>query len=738
MRQDPAASPGTTVRTATFGIGGMHCAACAARNERTLGKLPGVRAAAVNLGTRQARVEFDQSAISESALHDAVTRGGYRVLAGETAQNDKERARLELKAARQRAFLALLLAAPVAVLAMLEIDLPWALAGRSLGVWVQALLGSVVVLALGWEFHRGMVRQTAGMAANMDTLISLGTLAALLYSLWAMAGGDRHLYFETGAVITALILLGRYFEARSRGRASEAIEKLMDLGARTARVVRDGAQQDIPVEHVLVGDTVIVKPGEKIPVDGEVLDGSSSVDEAMLTGESMPSGKARGDAVSGGTVNLSGALRLRATKVGQDTTLAQIARMVADAQANKAPIQKLADRVSGIFVPVVLAVAIFTAAGWYIAGGNLAQSIIPAVAVLIIACPCSLGLATPTAIMVATGIGARRGVLIRNGEALERARTIDVVLFDKTGTLTEGKPRVTSVTAIGQDVAEAEVLRIAASLESLSEHPLARAVVAAAEAAGLRLDDARDFENLAGKGVRARLGGETVLVGSPRLMREAAIPAIADEAIAKLEDDAQTVVCVARQDRLMGIIAVADTLKPDAGAAVAALRKQGIASAMITGDNRKSAEAIARELGIETVLAEVLPQDKADAVRSLQTEGRKVAFVGDGINDAPALVQADLGIAMGTGTDIAVEAGNIVLVKGQPMKVLEALALSRLALRTVKQNLFWAFFYNAAAIPLAALGLLNPMVAAGAMATSSVSVVGNSLRIGSRARAIRH
>ncbi len=757
-------APLAALRTATFGIGGMHCAACAARNERTLKKLRGVRAAVVNLGTRQARVEFDQAAVSERALHDAVIDSGYQVLAVESAQDNKKRARRELRSARWRASLALFLATPVAVLAMLEIELPWTIVERDLGVWLQPLIGTghdlgawlqpllgsrydlgvwlqavlstIVILGLGWGFHRGMVRQTASGAANMDTLISLGTLAALLYSLWAMTAGEHHFYFETGAVIAALILLGRYFEARSRGQASEAIEKLMDLGAKTAHVIRDGIQLDIPIEQVTVGELIIVKPGEKIPVDGEVLDGASSVDESMLTGESMPVGKAPGDAVFGATINLSGALRIRATKIGQDTTLAQIVRMVADAQANKAPIQKLADRISGIFVPIVLTIAFLTAAGWYYETGNLAQSIIPAVAVLIIACPCSLGLATPTAIMVATGLGAKRGILIRNGEALERARKIDVVLFDKTGTLTEGRPRVTSVTATEPGVIEDDVLRIAASLEMLSEHPLARAIVTAAQERDLRLDDARDFENLAGRGVRARLGGETVLVGSPRLMREAGILSTAHEIVERHEADAQTVIGVARRDRLVGTIAVADTLKEDAKAAVDGLRARRIASVMITGDNRKTAEAIARRLGIETVFAEVLPQDKADAVRKLQQERRRVAFVGDGIIDAPALVQADLGIAIGTGTDIAVEAGNIVLVKGHPLKVLEALALSRLALRTIKQNLFWAFFYNAAAIPLAALGMLNPMLAAGAMATSSVSVVGNSLRIKRQARAL--
>jgi heavy metal translocating P-type ATPase len=717
------------MRTTTFGIGGMHCASCASRNERVLKKLKGVLDASVNYATHKARVRFDETALSEAALFDAVIGGGYTVLTGDLAQEHKDAAQRELRSARWRAFFALALAAPVAVLAMLGIDLSWVFGGRNASVWLQAVLGTIVILGLGWEFHAGMVRQARNRAANMDTLISLGTLAALFYSLWAMRAGEEHLYFETGAVIAALILLGRYFEARSRGQASAAIERLLDLGAKSAHRLVNGQEQVIPVEQVAVDDILLVRPGEKIPVDGVLESGGSSVDESMLTGESLPADKSPGDTVFGATINLTGAFEMRATKVGQDTTLAQIVRMVAEAQENKAPVQKLADRISGIFVPVVLGIALATALGWYLVTGDVAQSIIPAVAVLVIACPCSLGLATPTAIMVGTGLGARRGILIKNGEALERARHIDMVVFDKTGTLTEGRPKVTEIVPVAGRAAD-EVLRLAAGVEKLSEHPLAQAIVRAAEERNLPLDQAAGFASLSGKGVRARLGGVTVVAGSPRLMREEAVPLEGLlEQIERLESRAQTVIAVARDGALIGIVAIADTLKADAKAAVQSLLSQGIATAMITGDNRKTAEAIAAQIGITTVFAETLPQDKAEHVRLLQSQGKRVAFVGDGINDAPALAQADLGIAIGTGSDVAIEAGHIVLVKGHPTKVIEALALARVTFRTIKQNLFWAFFYNIAAIPLAALGLLSPMIAAGAMAISSVSVVGNSLRI---------
>jgi P-type Cu+ transporter len=715
--------------TATFAIGGMHCAACAVRNERTLRKIPGVREVNVNLGTRRARVQFDETAVSEAALHEAVVENGYEVLAGE-AGDHRQQAREEVQTAKRRALLAIVLAVPVTLLAMSDIALPWSYLGRNASVWIEAIFSSVIILGLGLDFHRGMLLQARNFAANMDTLISLGTLAALIYSLWGMFVGSQDLYFETGAVIAALILLGRYFEARSRGQAGEAIEKLMELGAKTARVTRDGQEQDIPIDQVKVGDLLQVRPGEKVPVDGAVANGSSSVDESMLTGESMPVVKVKGDEVFGATINISGAFQMTATKIGQDTVLAQIVRMVSEAQGNKAPIQKLADRVSGIFVPIVLGIAVATAIGWYLVTGDIYQSFVPAVAVLLIACPCSLGLATPTAIMVGTGVGARRGILIKNGEALERGRKIDVVVFDKTGTLTEGRPTVADVIATKGDVSQDDVLRIAASLERMSEHPLGQAIVRAAKERHITLAEIEDFENVAGKGVKGRLANAAVIVGNVRLMREEGVPV--EQSLAQIETRearAETAIAVARNGELIGVIAVADTLKSDAKDAIQQLRSEGVATVMITGDNKKTAKAIADQIGIDEVFAEVLPQDKAEQVKRLQERGQRVAFVGDGINDAPALAQADLGIAIGTGTDIAIEAGNIVLVKGSPLKVIEALKLSRLTFKTIKQNLFWAFFYNIAAIPLAAFGLLNPMIAAGAMAISSVSVVGNSLRI---------
>ena len=716
--------------TTTFAIGGMHCAACAVRNERTLRKMPGVLEANVNLGTRRARIAFDEKAVTEAALRAAVIDNGYEVLPEDEAADPGRLMQKEVRTAKQRAFWAIGLGAPVMMLAMADIHLPWSYLGRNLSVWLQAILSSAVILGLGFDFHRGMVAQARNLAANMDTLISLGTLAALLYSLWGMWIGSHHLYFETGAVIAALILLGRYFEARSRGQAGEAVAKLMELGAKTARVIESGAERDIPIEQVKAGDVLLVRPGEKIPVDGTLTQGVSSIDEAMLTGESMPVTKGVGDEVFGATINLSGAFQMRATKVGRDTVLAQIVRMVSEAQGNKAPIQKLADTVSGIFVPVMLGIALATAVGWYLFTGDLSQSFVPAVAVLLIACPCSLGLATPTAIMVGTGVGARRGILIKNGEALERARKIDVVMLDKTGTLTEGRPKVTEVIALEAEIALDTVLCLAASLERLSEHALGQAVVHAAQEKGLTTESVEDFANVAGSGVKGRIENASVLVGNARLMRDEGIGL--GETLTQIEAHqakGQTVVVVARNGRPIGLIEIADALKSDAKEAIAELRAEGIIPVMITGDNRKAAEAIARELNIEHAFAEVLPQDKARHVQRLQKEKKRVAFVGDGINDAPALAQADLGIAIGTGTDIAIEAGNIVLVKGSPLKIIEALRLSRLTFRTIKQNLFWAFFYNIAAIPLAAFGLLNPMIAAAAMALSSVSVVGNSLRI---------
>ena len=729
----------------------MHCVSCVSLNERALKKIKGVKNVSVNYGTHSATVEYDENQASEKMLHDAVIKNGYKVLAEGSMHEHREQSQKELALAKRNAFLALILAAPALVLAMFMIDLPFSFAGHNASIWIQAVLSSVVTLYFGWEFHVGMLKQLRLKSSNMDTLISIGTLAALIYSFWAllrqsfaqgygtarqgfegqaMASGNPDLYFETGAIIAALILLGRYFEAKSRGQASEAIEKLLQLGAKTARLIESGQEREIPIEEVKVGNILLVKPGEKIPVDGKIVFGGTSIDESMLTGESIPVDKKVNDDVFGATVNIQGAIRVQATKVGQDTVLAKIVKMVAEAQTKKAPIQKLADTISGIFVPIVLVIAGLTAIIWYLTTGDLSQSIIPAVAVLVIACPCALGLATPTAIMVGTGIGAKRGILIKNGEALERGKKIDVVVFDKTGTLTEGKPRVTDIVPLISDFSIEKILTYAGSLESLSEHPLAQAIVNASKDKDLILQEVHKFENLAGKGVKGVIGDEVMLIGNPRLMQEVGISIeIYKNKISELEDQAKTVVVFAINKHPVGVIGIADTLKEDAQEAVLKLKKLDIETVMITGDNQKTASAIAKQLNIEKVFAEVLPQDKAEKVKLLQKEGKKVAFVGDGINDAPALVQADLGIAIGTGTDIAIEAGNIVLVKGYPLKVVEALILAKTTFRTIKQNMFWAFFYNIAALPLAAFGLLNPIIAAGAMAFSSISVIGNSLRI---------
>ena len=718
----------------TFTIVGMHCASCAVRNERSLRKIKGVASASVNYGMQNATVEYDPGTTTEEALFAAVINNGYKVLSEERAHEHRAYAKEELARTWRNAIAALLLAVPVAVLAMGGIEFGVPLLGVDVSAWIQAILGTTSILWIGREFHIGMFRQAKQRTADMDTLISLGTLAALLFSFWAIVAGEE-LYFETGAIITALILLGRYFEAKSRGQASAAVEKLLELGAKQARVLRGGKEQMVPVEDVRVGDVLRIKPGEKVPVDGTIRSGTSSLDESMLTGESMPVGKGPGEDVYGATLNMNGALDVEATKVGGNTVLAQIAKMVADAQSKKAPIQKLADRISGIFVPIVLVIAAMTAVGWYLATGDIAAALIPAVAVLVIACPCALGLATPTAIMVGTGLGAKHGILVKNGEALERAKHIDVVIFDKTGTLTEGKPRVTDIVVLERGTDEAELLALAAGLETLSEHPLAHAVVREAEERGLAPHAINDFRAVSGKGVRGRIGNADLLLGNPLLMQEAHIStASADVQAAQLEGEAKTVVYLARNGKLLGILAIADTLKSDAKEAVTRLRTRGIETAILTGDNQKTAEAIAQSLGITTVLAQVLPQDKAARVKTLQDEGKKVAFVGDGINNAPALARADLGIAMGTGTDIAIEAGNIVLVKGSPLKAADALLLSKLTFRTITQNLFWAFFYNVVALPLAAFGLLNPIIAAGAMALSSISVVGNSVRITARAK----
>jgi heavy metal translocating P-type ATPase len=713
------------MKSATFTIVGMHCASCATRNEEVLKKLPGVAAATVNFATHGATVQYDPVKVQEHQIHAAVVGQGYKIMAGHSRHEHLELSRRELSEARGKASWAIALATPALLLAMTGYELPGRAFGYGSSLWLQAGLSTVVVLWFGRQFHLGLWRQLKLRSANMDTLISVGTMAAWLYSVYAVLARAGHVYFEVGAAVTALILLGEYFEARSRGQASAAIEKLLELGAKKARRLVDGKEEEVDVGMISVGDRLLVKPGEKIPLDAKVVEGDSAVDESMLTGESLPIGKHAGDDVFGATMNREGALIVQVTRTGDDTVLAQIVRLVQDAQGKKAPIQHLADKVSGAFVPAVIVIALAVFVAWYLGTGSLPSALLSAVAVLVIACPCALGLATPTAIMVGTGVGARRGILIKNGEALEKAYKIDMVVFDKTGTLTEGKPAVTDVVSCG-DSDDDGILRLAASLEGRSEHPLAKAIVEAARARNLAVAAPEGFSAVVGKGVTGRIEGKGTAVGNDKLV---SAPDECLEKLRRLEEEGKTVVRVASEGRTLGLIAIADVPKPDAREAIRALLDRGIRVAMLSGDNRRTAEAIARTLGIIEVIAEVLPAAKAEEVKRLQREGRAVAFVGDGINDAPALVQADLGIAMGTGTDVAIEAGSLVLMKGSPSRVVEALMLARRTFSTIRQNLFWAFFYNVVAIPLAAFGLLTPMIASAAMGFSSVSVVANSLHL---------
>src|SRR3989344_1119720 len=641
-----------------FTIAGMHCSSCAIKNERGLKKVPGVKDAVVNYGTSTATVEFDEKKTNHKILHNVIIKNGYKVVTNN--HEHKINLQKELKNSRYKAEFALALAVPTLILAMLDIKLPYQIYGFNLSVWLVAIFSTIIILGLGISFHIGMLRQLKMFSANMDTLISLGTLAALVYSIWAMSSGGSEFYFETGAVITALILLGRYFEIKTRGRASAAIEKLLQLGAKHARLIKDGKEIKIAIDQVKVGDILLVKPGEKIPVDGIVMKGESSINESMLTGESMPVNKKIGDKVFGATININGAITFKATGVGSNTVLAQIVKMVADAQSKKAPIQKLADRISGIFVPIVLVIAIITAGVWYFVTGDITKSVIPAVAVLVIACPCALGLATPTAIMVGTGLGASRGILIKSGEALEKGKKIDAVVFDKTGTLTEGKPKVTDVVVLDNKMNEKDILYYAASVEESSEHPLADAVVNYAKDKKVKLGKTTKFENFSGMGVSAKVGNSNLFVGTLKLMNKFKVSLNYKNKFDDLESEAKTVVLVAKDKRCIGIIAIADVIKEDAVDAIRSLHRKGIHTVMITGDNQKTAEVIAAQLGIKKVFAQVMPEDKAKKVKLLQSKGLQVAFVGDGINDAPALAQANLGIAIGTGTDIAIETGDIV------------------------------------------------------------------------------
>jgi len=743
---------GAATGKSIFPISGMTCASCVSRVEQALSGVPGVISVNVNLASEKATVEYIEG--TELAdLRRAVKEAGYEPGAeAETLEDVTTASQREIKNIRNRFIVAAVLAAAI-------MTLMWtpAFAGKPYLLWA---LATPVQFWAGWRFYRGAWGALRHGTADMNTLIAVGTSAAYFYSVVAVispglfaAGGEVHLYFDTSAMIVTLILLGRFLEARAKGQTSAAIKKLIGLQPKTALIIRDGKEIEIPIEDVQLGDLIFVRPGERVPVDGIIREGYSSVDESMITGESLPVEKTVGDEVIGATINKTGSFRFEATKVGKDTTLARIIRLVEEAQGSKAPVQRLADVIAGYFVPIVIGIAVITFIIWYFIGPtpSLTYALLNFVAVLIIACPCALGLATPTAIMVGTGRGAEHGILIKSAGALERSHQIDTVLLDKTGTLTRGEPEVTDILAIPTSSRE-EVLRLAASAEHGSEHPLGEAIVKAASEKKLKLLPASDFNAIPGKGVQASVAGKKLLLGNLKFIENKGLSmnGLGIEA-ERLREKGKTVMFLGADSRVMGVIALADTLKPDARKALKEIHRMGIETVMITGDNRRTAEAIAHEAGIDRVLAEVLPENKSREVKKLQKKGRVVAMVGDGINDAPALAQADVGIAIGTGTDVAMETGDITLISGDLTGIPTAISLSKSTMRTIKQNLFWAFAYNTALIPIAAgvlylafgtsgvppglnfilgeYGFLNPILAAAAMAASSITVVFNSLRL---------
>jgi len=748
----------------TFEVEGMHCAACVGTVERALAEVKGVTRADVNLTSETAVVEFDEGAASPETLAEAVDRAGYRLgpARGELRESraEAERRRLSREEERAESSRKKMVWAWAFTLPIMAWMIPEMVAGVT---WPSPLafhvgmivLAAPVLFLWGRETLVGGFRGLFRGAPNMDSLIALGSSAAFVTGFVTVAHELGYMprllnYSGVAAMIMAFHLTGRYVENKARGRTSSAIQKLLSLEARTARVERGGEEVEVPIEKVKEGDLLVVRPGEKIPADGEVVGGRSSVDESLATGESMPVTKEEGDEVIGATVNQEGVLRIRATGVGEDTFLANVVRMVEEAQATRVPVQEFADRVTAIFVPTILGLAAATLGAWlflpdvlgsvtaWASGfvpwvdpelGRVSLAIYAAVAVLVIACPCALGLATPTALMVGTGKGAEKGILIRSGEAIQTLREVDTVVLDKTGTITQGRPAVTDVVpAAGRS--EEEVLRAAGSAEAGSEHPLARAIVAHAGERGIRLEEAREFEADPGRGVRVRLDDGVVRVGSRRFMEEAGVDAAEEiSVLERLEGEAKTAVFVAVDGAVAGVVALADPLKEDSRDAVAQLRALGIEAVMVTGDNERTARAIAREVGIEEVRAGVLPDEKVDEVRRLQEGGRRVAMVGDGINDAPALKQADVGVAIGTGTDIAIESADVTLVEGRLTAVVRAIRLSRATFRKIRQNLFWAYAYNVVAIPVAVLGLLHPAIAEAAMAFSSVTVVTNANRL---------
>ena len=748
----------------SFEVTGMTCSACSSHVEKSVRKLQGVAAVSVNLLQNRMQVEYDDKALSDEAIMEAVEKAGYGACPLEPAKQGKAKQERrpqnamgqELASMRRRLWVSIAFLIPLMYISMghmMGLPLPGFFHGAANAVTLAftQLLLTLPILYVNRKYYQVGFKTLLRGAPNMDSLIAIGSSAAVVYGLvaiyaigWGLGHGDMRLveqysmdlYFESAGTIVTLITVGKYLEACSKGRTSDAISKLMNLAPKTAVVLREGEEVSIPLDQVQVGDTVVVRPGQSVPVDGIVLEGSSAVDESALTGESIPVEKGPGDKVIGATVNRSGYFTFRASKVGDDTTLAQIIRLVEEANSSKAPIAKLADRVSGIFVPTVIAIAIVAAAVWLLLGYPVDFALSIGIAVLVISCPCALGLATPTAIMVGTGKGAENGILIKSAESLEIAHQVDTVVLDKTGTVTMGRPVVTGLMPAG-GVDPAELMTLAASVEARSEHPLAVAIVERAKQEGLTLRDAADFAATAGQGVSAVVDGQRILAGNLKMMREASVPLEGlDSAAAEWANQGKTPLYFSREGRMLGLIALEDEVKPTSRAAIDAMKAMGMKVVMLTGDNKATAAAIQRRMGISRVVAEVMPQDKEEEVRRLQAEGRKVAMIGDGINDAPALARADVGIAIGAGTDVAIESADIVLMKSDLMDAVTAVQLSRATIRNIRQNLFWAFFYNSVGIPLAAgvfYGLLgwklNPMFGAAAMSLSSVCVVGNALRL---------
>jgi P-type Cu+ transporter len=718
---------------------GMTCAACATRIEKGLNKLEGVTKATVNLALESASVEYNPSQVNPQDIIKKVEKIGYqaKVKQDQTVDSTDHRQK-EIEKQQGKFIFSLILSFPLlwAMVSHFEFTSWIYLPDMLMNPWVQLALATPVQFIVGKQFYEGAYKALRNGSANMDVLVALGTSAAYFYSLYlsiiSLSTGEHmvELYFETSAVLITLILLGKLFEAKAKGRSSEAIKKLMGLQAKTATVLRDGKEMEVPLEDVVVGDIIYVKPGEKVPVDGEIFEGRSALDESMLTGESVPVDKTIGDPVIGATINKNGFLKIKATKVGRDTALAQIIKVVEEAQGSKAPIQRLADQISGVFVPIVVGIAVVTFLIWFIwvNPGNFAEALEKMIAVLVIACPCALGLATPTSIMAGSGRAAEAGVLFKGGEHLEMTHRITTVVLDKTGTVTNGKPVLTDVVAEG-NFDEETFLQLVGSAEKQSEHPLAEAIVSGIIERGIQLSDAAEFEAIPGYGIRAAVNGKELLIGTRKLMKKYDVAFESTGKMEEFEESGKTAMLVAIDGDFSGIVAVADTVKETSRAAIKKLKDMGLEVIMMTGDNVRTANAIAKEVGVDAVIAEVLPEGKATEVKKLQEQGKRVAMVGDGINDAPALAIADIGMAIGTGTDVAMEAADITLMRGDLNSIADAIFMSKKTIQNIKQNLFWAFGYNTLGIPVAAIGFLAPWLAGAAMAFSSVSVVLNALRL---------